>query len=265
MVTILRIAFKVIAILLVTLALLPFHAIALLVGHPASRRIPVLWHRSACRIAGIRVHPRGAPYRKRPLLLIANHVSWKDILVLGSLSEVTFVAKSEVRGWPVFGWLARLQRCIFVDRENRREAGGQASEMAGRLKAGEIVVLFPEGTTSDGNRVLPFKTALFGAATAALPHVDGQAVFIQPVALAYTGVHGMAMGRYHRPIASWPGQVELAPHLLGVLREGAFEVDVVFGEPVRFDATSDRKKTARLVEAEIRATLGRALRGRLDE
>lgn len=264
MLSAIAIAFKALALVLVTLVLLPVQLVALAFDHRLSRRLPRVWHRIACRLAGIRLKVRGEPFRKRPLLLIANHVSWKDILVLGSLGDVTFVAKSEVRSWPVFGWLARLQRCVFIDRDNRRLAGGQASDMAERLKAGEIVVLFPEGTTSDGNRVLPFKTALFGAAATALPHVDDHAVFIQPVALAYTGVHGMAMGRYHRSIASWPGRVELGAHMLGVLREGAFEVDVVFGEPVRFDGASDRKKTARLIEAEIRATLGRALRGRID-
>ena len=147
MLTALRIGFKASALTLVTLVLLPAHLIVLLTGHRLARRIPRLWHQAACRIAGIRVRPRGEAYRKRPLLLIANHVSWKDILVLGSLAEVTFVAKSEVRNWPVFGWLARLQRCIFIDRDNRRLAGWQASEMAERLKNGEIVVLFPEGTT----------------------------------------------------------------------------------------------------------------------
>ena len=132
-------------------------------------------------------------------------MSWKDILVLGSVADVVFIAKSEVRGWPVLGWLARLQRSVFVEREARRKTGAQAGEVSRRMLDGEVVVLFAEGTTSDGNRVLPFNSSLFGAATAALPFAPEGKVHIQPVSIAYTALHGMAMGRYHRPVAGWPG------------------------------------------------------------
>lgn len=263
MIAALRIVLVLSAFLALTLALLPVQMLALSLGHSVMRRLPRWWHRIMCRIIGLRVRTHGALCPDRPLLLAANHASWKDILVLGSAADVVFIAKSEVRTWPVFGWLARLQRSVFVERQERRSTGNQISEVAERLAAGEVVVLFAEGTTSDGNRVLPFKSSLFGAATAALPHAPDGVVHIQPVSIAYVGLHGVAMGRYHRPVAGWPGDVALGPHLLRVIRGGALDVEVVFAEPMRFDASTDRKKTARLAEARVREGLNAALRGTL--
>ncbi|MDO9417737.1 lysophospholipid acyltransferase family protein [Pararhizobium sp.] len=258
----LRIGWVTVSIGLVTLALLPFQLLFLGLGLPLKRRLPRCWHRACCFLIGIRVHVHGAPDGRRPLLLSANHVSWKDILILGSIADVTFVAKSEVKSWPVFGVLARLQETIFVVREEKRRVGHQANEIALRLAAGEIVVLFPEGTTSDGNRLMEIKSSLFGAAGSAVPHSPTGMVHIQPVAIAYTGIQGMAMGRYHRPLAAWPGDITMLPHLIGILREGAIEVDVVFGQPVDVDAQSRRKDISREVESRMRSLLGRRLRGR---
>jgi 1-acyl-sn-glycerol-3-phosphate acyltransferase len=262
LITWLRIAIGAIVLLAVTLLLLPFQLLGLRFNWKIRRFLPRLWHRVACRVLGIRVRVHGVPEAKRPLLLAANHASWKDILVLGSVADVVYIAKSEVRGWPVFGVLARLQATIFVEREQRQKTGEQVNEIAERLAAGEIVVLFPEGTTSDGNRLLEVKSSLFGAAASAVPHAPDGIVHIQPVSIAYTGLHGMAMGRYHRPIAAWPGDIELMPHLMGILRAGAVDVDVDFGERVDYTRTSNRKAVSRTVEARIRAMLGARLRGR---
>lgn len=246
----------------VTAVLLPVHLLALLLRLRLSRRIPRLWHRATCFLLGIRIRVHGTPEPRRPLMIAANHASWKDILVLGATLDVVYVAKAEVRDWPVFGVLARLQRTIFIVREEKRRVGEQADEIAGRLRGGEIVVLFPEGTTSDGNRLMAVKSSLFGAATAAVPHVAGEAVHVQPVAIAYTGLHGMPMGRYHRPIAAWPGDIELMPHLRGILREGAIDVDVTFGDTVTFTRASNRKQNAQAIETALRRMLARRLWGR---
>lgn len=258
----LRIALALLVVAAATVVLLPVQLVGLRFDLKVRRYLPRLWHRIACRMIGLKVTVHGTPEKNRPLLIAANHSSWKDILALGSVVDVVYVAKREVRGWPVFGILARLQATIFVDRKERRKAGDQADEIARRLAGGEIVVLFPEGTTSDGNRLLEIKTALFGAAAAAVPHVPEGVVHIQPVAIAYTGIHGMAMGRYHRPIAAWPGDITLLPHLIGVLREGAVDVEIDFGERIEYRADSDRKAVARTVEARLRAMLTSRLRGR---
>ena len=262
MITWLRIAIGLVVLLAVTLVLLPIQLVGLRFNLKVRRYIPRLWHRVACRVLGLKVRVHGTLERSRPLLIAANHASWKDIMVLGSIADVVYIAKSEVRGWPVFGVLARLQATIFVEREQRQKTGDQVDEIAKRLTGGEIVVLFPEGTTSDGNQLLEIKTSLFGAAASAVPHAPDGVVFIQPVSIAYTGVHGMAMGRFHRPLAAWPGDIELLPHLIGVVREGAVDVDVDFGERVEYSRASNRKQVSRTVEARIRAMLGARLRGR---
>lgn len=245
-----------------TLVLVPAQLAAMAIGHPARQRLPRLWHRVASRALGLKITMHGAPERQRPLLIVCNHVSWKDIVVLGAVADVVYIAKAEVRSWPIFGTFAWLQRSVFVDRNARRQTGKQVAEIAGRLSAGEAVVLFAEGTTSDGNRLLPFKTALFGAAAAALRAADGGSVFIQPVAIAYTRLHGLPMGRYHRPVAAWPGDVGLLASLIGVLREGAIDVEISFAPALRYGNGGDRKQTSRTVEAAIRDMLGRRLRGR---
>ena len=262
MITWLRIAFGAIVLLAATLVLLPIQLVGLRFNLNIRRRLPRLWHRVACWVLGLRVRLHGTLEPNRPLLLAANHASWKDILVLGSVADVVYIAKAEVRGWPVFGILARLQATIFVEREQRQKTGDQVDEIARRLADGEVVVLFPEGTTSDGNQLLEVKSSLFGAAASAVPHAPDGVVHIQPVSIAYTGVHGMAMGRYHRPLAAWPGDIELLPHLLGIAREGAVDVDVDFGERVDYTRTSNRKAVSRTVGARIRAMLGARLRGR---
>lgn len=258
----LRIAVVLFFIALLSLVLIPIQAFGLYFDFPYRHRLPGFWHRNACRLLGIRIHTYGEVDRRRPLMIAANHASWKDILVLGALADVVFIAKTEVAEWPVFGLLARLQRTIFVVREEKRRTGEQVNEIATRMADGEIVVLFPEGTTSDGNRLLGVKSSLFGAAAAVLPLAPDGVVYVQPVAIAYTRVHGMPMGRYHRPIAAWPGDIQLLPHLAGVLKAGAIDVDVCFGQPVEFRVGDNRKALSMRVEAEIRAMLLERLRGR---
>lgn len=262
MISWLRIVLVLLCLAIVTLALLPAQLLCLRFDLKPRRRIPRLWHRVACALLGLKVRVHGSPEKRRPLMLVANHASWKDILVLGAIADVVYIAKSEVRDWPVFGLLARLQASIFVVREEKRKTGEQVGEIARRMADGEIVVLFPEGTTSDGNRLLEVKTSLFGAAATAAAQVPGGTVFIQPVSIAYTGIHGMAMGRYHRPIVAWPGDIEMVPHLFGILKEGAFEIDVDFGEMIPYDASGNRKALSREVERRIRTMLGDRLRAR---
>ncbi len=244
---------------LTTLVLMPVQLVAIRLGWPVAGRLPWLWQRVAVRVAGLRVHVRGAPAGGRPLLLVSNHQSWADIMALGSVMPLSFIAKSDVAGWPIFGLLAKLQRTVFVERDARGRTGTQADSIAARLTAGDAMVLFAEGTTSDGNTVLPFKTALFGAAHAALKASEAEAVFVQPVSIAYVGANGMALGRFGRPLAAWPGDVELMPHLSAFLREGAVDVEISFGEPIRVTAGSDRKAVARECEAQVRRMLRRSL------
>lgn len=262
MITWIRIVLVLSAIALMTVVLAPLQMVGLVFDLKLRRRLPRLWHRMACWLLGIRIHVHGELDRRRPLMIAANHASWKDILVLGALADVVYIAKAEVAEWPVFGTLSKLQKTIYVVREQKRTTGDQVGEIARRMADGEIVVLFPEGTTSDGNRMLEVKSSLFGAAAAALPLAPDGIVYVQPVAIAYMRVQGMPMGRYHRPIAGWPGDVALLPHLLGVLKAGALDVDVTFGRSIEYAKTSKRKEVSSRIEVMIRHMLLDRLRGR---
>ncbi|MEF2073793.1 lysophospholipid acyltransferase family protein [Consotaella aegiceratis] len=257
-----RIALIVVVLSVMTLVLAPLQLLAARRGWRLARRLPFVWHRVACPLIGLRVHVQGAPSERRPLLLVSNHQSWADILALGWVTELSFIAKAEVRDWPAFGLLAKLQRTVFVERAERRAVARQTQAIAERLNGGEAIVLFAEGTTSDGNEVLPFKTALFGAAQAALTASGAEDMMIQPVAVAYTKANGLPLGRFGRPLVAWPGDVTLGPHLLAFLKEGAVDVEVVFGEPLRFTADSDRKRVARQAESAVARLLSTALQGR---
>jgi 1-acyl-sn-glycerol-3-phosphate acyltransferase len=251
------------AIAVVTLVLIPFQWAAVALELPARRRIPVLYHRIVCALLDVHVTVVGRRLDERPLLIVSNHVSWLDISVISSVTPVVFVAKQEVAGWPLFGLLAKLQRSVFVDRTQRQKTPDVNAEIARRLAGGDPVLLFGEGTSSDGNRVLPFRTALVGAARDALAAAGHtRRVWIQPLSVAYTGLHGFPLGRQHRPVVAWYGDFALGPHLLGVLRRGAIDVVLCWGEPIAFDETSDRKAIARRLEAAVRHNAALALRGR---
>jgi len=235
-----------------TLVMVPLQILSMKTGLWPETVILKIWHGMILKAIGVRVHVKGALARERPLLIAANHISWTDIMVLGSFADVKFIARADMEGWPLIGMLSKLQRTVFIERERKRTSGDQASEIAGRMARGDAMVLFAEGSTGDGNRVLPFKSTLFGAASMAIAEGAAEQVFIQPVAIAYTRLHGVPMGRRHRPIAAWIGDQDLMPHLKVLLAEGAVDAEVHFGDPVPFSKGSNRKETARLMEAKVR-------------
>jgi lyso-ornithine lipid O-acyltransferase len=249
----LRLSYVFTAIGTITTVLLPFQWIAVRFALPLRRRIPMLFHRLVCAILGVRVRVTGRKMHEHPLLIVANHCSWLDISVITSVAPVVFVAKHEIAGWPLFGLLAKLQRSVFVDRSRRHRTQEVNAEIARRLAEGDPVVLFGEGTSSDGNRVLPFRSALIGAARDALAESEHTGrVWIQPLSLTYTSLLGLPLRRAERPLVAWYGDMSMGPHLLGIARRGAIDVTLVWGEPVAFDETSDRKAIARAMEAAVR-------------
>lgn len=249
---------------LVTAALFPVHYAALKLGHPLAARLPVLWHRAARALIGLRIVEHGRPATARPLLIAANHVSWLDIVVLGSLMPVSFVAKAEVRGWPVFGFLARMQRTVFVDRTRRTAAGEAAAALAGRLAKGDPMVLFAEGTSSNGNEVKPFRSALLGAARQALDGGEA-AVMLQPLSIAYTRLAGMPLGRHRRALVAWYGDMDLAPHLWRLITGEGLDAEVSWGRPIPLPPDGDRKAAAAEAERTVRRLTAAALAGRIGD
>lgn len=215
---------------------------------PVSRKLArsVLrgWHRGALRIAGVRLVVRGAPCAAAGTLYVANHVSYLDIPVLGAVAGVDFVAKGEIAGWPVMGAIGRLIGTLYVDR--RASAAGQTRDaLAARLASGDRLAMFPEGTTTDGRRVLPFRSAPF----AALESVAGE-VWVQPVSLRYVALDGLPLDRGRRWQVAWCGDAELVPHIWQLFDSGAVVAEVEF-HPAFAPAAVDRKTLATRCHAAV--------------
>lgn len=242
-----------------TFLLAPVQMLALRFNWKLSRKIPVFWHRLLARMIGLRISLAGSPNRDRPLLLVANHVSWSDIIVLGTIPDICFIAKEEVSTTPFAGMLARLQRSVFVKREETRKSAEQAKEITARLLDGDIMVLFAEGTTGDGNYILPFKSSLFGAVQYALNSDETERVFVQPVSIAYTHFMGIRMGRRERARSSWPGDLELAPHALEFMRASTWDVEVSFGSSIEVSGAIKRRELAMETRATVRKLFAKSV------
>ncbi len=245
---------------LLTLVCAPIQYCAQRLGLPSRLRIPLFYHRAVCRILGARIHIVGAPIDSG--LILANHTSWLDIVLLSTVTPLSFVAKSEVGSWPLFGMLARLQNTMFVRRSEKSRTLSDREVIRKRLANGEVLVIFPEGTSSDGNRVLPFKSALVAAAE--WPLGEGEPPLypkVQPVTIAYVASYGIPMGRETRPFYAWYGDMDMAPHFWGVFGHGPLDAVIEFHPPMTVAEAGSRKELARRAEADVRAGLIRALHG----
>ena len=245
----LRLVALVVVLTVFTVVLMPLQSAAIRLKWPIAARLPWYWQRIACRIVGIRVRVEGKP-AAAPLIIAANHISWLDISVIGSVLPVSFVSKAEVAGWPVVGTLARLQRTVFIGRTRRSQTASATAAIAERVGRGDVIVLFAEGTTGDGNRVLPFRSALLGAARAAS---GSGLITVQPVAITYAAIHGVPIGRVDRPMIAWYGNMKLHGHFLKLVTTGGLDVVVSFGEPIAFGAGVDRKEVADRCFESVRA------------
>jgi lyso-ornithine lipid O-acyltransferase len=241
-----------------TLPLMPVQAVAMTFGMPLAKRLPRLYHGWVCRVLGFKLSVEGKPTDASPALYISNHTSYLDIEILGATIEGSFVSKAEVARWPLFGWLAKLQRSVFIDRQ-KSAAAGHRNAIIKRLDQGDRLILFPEGTSSDGNHVMPFKSSLFGAAE--YRH-DGVPITVQPVSVAYVRLDGIPIGRSFRPYFAWYGEMELAPHLWTALGMGILNVEITFHAPVTIDQFATRKELAQYCQRIVSDGVAESLAGR---
>jgi 1-acyl-sn-glycerol-3-phosphate acyltransferase len=218
------------------------------------------YYRLLCRLLRIKIAINGAQVTGRPVLIAANHVSWVDIVVLAAVAPMIFVAKREVASWPLIGAAAKVQKVVFVDRTRRQQTPATVREIAQRLAEGHPVVLFAEGTSGDGNHVLPFHSALVGAVEAACNEAGLGQVLLQPMSICYTSQYGMPMRLRDRPLVAWYGDLDFFPHFTQFVRHGVVDAVVSFGTPVAADATADRKDVTKRLEAVVRRMTVAALR-----
>jgi len=206
--------------------------------------------RASISILGIGWRVRGRPMRGHGAI-VANHTSWLDIFVLNACQRVYFVSKAEVAGWAGIGWLARATGTAFIARDPR-QAKAQQALFEGRIRAGHRLLFFPEGTSTDGQRVLPFKPTLFAAF---YTHGSDRVLQIQPVSVIYRAPKGRDPRFY-----GWWGDMSFLPHFLSALaewRRGA--VEVVFHDPVSVGDFPTRKDLAAYCEGKVRAGLEEGL------
>lgn len=245
-----------------TLPLMPVQALLKRFSPRLAGDLPHWYHVRVCRILGLSIETEGALVRDRPVLVIANHSSWLDVPLLSAVGPVSFVAKKEIGGWPFVATLAKLQRTVFVDRERRQTVASSANEIMARLEGGDKIVLFAEGTSSDGNRVLPFKTSLFGAVK---PAGGGAAaredIVVQTVAVAYTRRDGLPLGWAGRRALGYYGDVGVGPNAWSILTLGPLQARVIIDPPVALGSFGDRKQLAQHAQAAVRAGHGIAIRG----
>ncbi|ODS01048.1 hypothetical protein AUC68_11700 [Methyloceanibacter methanicus] len=249
-----------------TLPLMPLQHLFVRTGSRFARTFPHWYHRQVCRIVGVRLSVDGALERQNGVLVVSNHVSWLDITVLSAVAPVSFVAKQEVSTWPFVKWLAKLQRSVFVDRERRTQTSTKANEILDRRR----------GRATTWSSLPKARPATATGCCPSAPHCSRQAagrgvrkrqrgkfdIAVQTLALTYTKVYGLPLGRRGRPQVAWYGDMDLASHAWRLLGLGPLEANIRIGPPVPLDDFPDRKALARYTEDKIRNDVVELLRGR---
>lgn len=234
-------AARLVVVLIWTLMAMPVQAVMLVLpGRGKERFARIYWHGVAMML-GLRLTVQGRLKEHRPVLFVANHCSWLDIIALGSVLPGCFVAKGEISRWPLIRWVASLGRTVFVTR-NRATVAHEQGNLTARLAAGDNIILFPEGTTSDGNHILPFASAFLAVADLpARPHV-------QPVTIVYDRLDGLPVRRYDRPGISWYGDMNLASHYNRIGRRRRIHATIILDAPIPPGTFPNRKALSAALE-----------------
>jgi 1-acyl-sn-glycerol-3-phosphate acyltransferase len=230
-------------VLLWTLVCAPIQALCLMLPGRPKVLFPRLYWWTVSRLLGLRVRVIGTPATasgSRRVVFVSNHSSWLDIPVLGGALDACFVSKDDVARWPVVNVVARLGRTVFVSRQ-RGATVRERDMMVARLAAGDSLLLFPEGTSSDGSRVLPFRSSFFAI-------VEGSdSPLIQPVSVVYDRLGGLPTGRSSRPVFAWYGSMELASHYAQFAQHSGLRATILLHTPIEPARFADRKALSHAV------------------
>jgi 1-acyl-sn-glycerol-3-phosphate acyltransferase len=230
-----------VAILAWTFVAMLIQAVCLILPGQAKVRFARLYWAVFARLIGLRVRVIGVPVQRsggRRVVYVSNHSSWVDVPVVGGVLEGCFVAKGDVAGWPLVGTIARLGRSVFVSR-SRTSTGKERDAMRAVLRAGDNLILFPEGTSSDGSRVLPFRSAFFAVAEAG--ENGAEPPLIQPVSVVYDRLGGLPTGRASRPVFAWYGDMDIASHFWRLGQHIGLRATVLLHAPLDPARFEDRK------------------------
>lgn len=245
----LRVVRRGLAVLIWTLPAMLVQAACLILPGDAKVAFARIYWAVFARLIGVKVRVIGAPVKRsggRPVVYVSNHSSWVDIPVVGGVLDGCFVSKGDVAGWPVIGTIARLGRTVFVSR-SRASTGKERDSMRSVLKAGDNLILFPEGTSSDGSRVLPFRTSFFAIAEARAGEDPADLPLIQPVSVVYDRLGHLPTGRASRPIFAWYGDMDIASHFWRLTQNVGLRATVLVHAPLDPARFSDRKALSQAV------------------
>ena len=224
-----------------------FGGCALLFRHKL-HQIPPFFHRGCCRILGIKLRIEGELTDKCPALFVSNHISYLDIFILGGILPGAFISKADVAGWPLLGQMARMQNTLFIER-SRRHAISQIGQMQKRLQNDQNLILFPEGTSTSGVDVAPFKSTLFKAAEITT------SVAIQPVCINYLHSKGEKLEGTLRDAFAWYADMTFLKHFLYMAGMSGLQVKITLLESVTFNEFGNRKLCAEYCHAMVSQTL----------
>lgn len=250
--TSLKAVFKILALAIWSLPLVLIQVIILFFhkGHGAYY-VPRFWHKGVSFIIGLRTEISGVPVETGQVIYVSNHLSYLDVPAIGSYLLASFIAKEEVARWPVIGFLSTVQQTAFISRSSSH-AKKVANALDHMLKNGKSLILFPEGTSSAGTDVLPFKSSLFSLA---MPK-DMEAIPIQPFVIELTSVNGRTVTTESRDLYSWYGDMDFGPHIWEFLKNSGATIRLTFLPVISPQDGLDRKELCRLVQDQISSGLG---------
>jgi 1-acyl-sn-glycerol-3-phosphate acyltransferase len=209
------------------------------------------FYRLMGKVWGVRLAVRGALPTTRPLLVVSNHCSYLDIVILGQLMPLAFTPKAEIASWPIIGTLCRLAGCIFIDRRRESTEKNRQRLHVALQEEGTMVSIFPESTTNDGLQMQPFHSAFFSLAEIRL--LTGEYLPVQPVSIAYHHADGTTLSRAEMDAVAWYGDAEFVPHLWEYLQTTGVWVTVTFHPPVTLEPFANRKALAEACETQVRS------------
>ena len=234
-----------------TILMLAVFFLSKLLPNYDSQRLPRFYHAGVCRIIGLSIEFKGELSEHVPTIFVSNHISYLDIFALGQKIQASFVAKSDIASWPVMGKLASFQNTLFIERSANR-AKQQLQQFQSHLESQRNLILFPEGTSTNGAEVKTFKSSLFAAA-------ENPDVQLQPVTIVYTQYEGKGMTQSRRDDFAWYADMPFGSHFMKMLSLGKYEAVIEFHEPMRLADFENRKQCSNYAESVVRKSLKREL------
>ncbi len=256
-----RILFFIFIIVPFLIVAVPIQWLVILLKLPIWNMLPRAFHRLGAIFLGLNVRLIGQPETGMSTLVVANHISWIDIIAIGSVADVTFVAKDKLSRWPFVGFFSRMQKTIYVASSAKTAARTATNEMARRMVDGGAVCLFAEGRSDTGTHVMPFRSGLIASAQTALIDAGAKYVSIQPVTIAYTHLQGLPITRPERSLIAWIKAKSIMENIWDILVSGTRDVTIAFGKPMPLAEGSNRKAITKLAENEVRRMLVALNRG----